>query len=199
MSYKVCGYRNGNSARLGPAGFALLAATLLSGLSGLCQAANEELSDQHSMEVRVVSADVTISQSEVGNIRKFFHAAERAIEAEDLPSLMALYSDRYANLRNGDKKFAEDIWKRIFAGFDNLSSRHSMELVMYDGSLGQAVTLCSGLLTGTAAGENRSVVIDSWDNQRHILVKEGNWKLFGNAGATAQRFGLEGEPIHPLF
>jgi hypothetical protein len=61
------------------------------------------------------------------------------------------------------------------------------------------VTECDGLLTGTPKGENHSVTIDRWDKQRHILVKEGDWKLFGNAGEATQRYGEEDAKLHPLF
>ena len=172
---------------------------VLSMLPGITIGEEMQISEAFSMVMDPPSAGMEIDESEAQNITDFFHQAEHAIESENIVSLMALYSDRYTNLRNGDKEFAEELWTKIFASFDNISSRHSMKLVTYNKAVGQAVTECDGLLTGTPKGESRPVTIDRWDNQRHILVKEGDWKLFGNAGESAQRYGQEDGKLHPLF
>lgn len=172
---------------------------VLSIQSGITIAEETQLSDDFSMVMEPPTASIDIDESEVQNIMDFFHQAERAIESENIDTLMALYSDKYTNLRNGDKAFAEELWNKIFAGFDNISSRHAMKLIAYDRTAGQAITECSGLLTGTPKGESRPVTIDRWDNQMHILVKEDYWKLFGNAGESAQRYGEEEVKLHPLF
>ena len=177
----------------------LVLVSVLSLQAGSLMAEEAKISAGFSMDMRPPGTGVEIEQAELQNIADFFHQAELAIESENIDALMALYSDRYTNLRNHDKEFAEELWTRIFAGFDNLSSRHSMQLINYDKAAGQAVTECDGLLTGTPKGENHSVTIDRWDKQRHILVKEGDWKLFGNAGEAAQRYGEEDAKLHPLF
>ncbi|MAE93709.1 MAG: hypothetical protein CL910_03535 [Deltaproteobacteria bacterium] len=179
-------------------GFLVVAAVGL-GVSGSLSAEEAPLSSQHSMVLHPPSPDLKISEEELKGVVGFFHKAEQAIESEDVESLMALYSDRYTNLRNGDKSFAEEIWKQIFATFDDITASHSMSLIAYDEANGQAVTECTGLLVGTPKGAKAPVSIDSWDMQRHVLIKEGEWKLFGNAGRAAERFGQKDRQVHPLF
>ena len=152
----------------------------------------------HSVIARP-AASIEIDESEVQDIADFFHQAERAIQSENINTLMVLYSDKYTNQRNGDKQFAAELWNKIFARFDNISSRHSMKLINYDKAAGRATTECSGLLFGTPEGENSPVTIDRWDNQRHILIKDGEWKLLGNLGDTALRYGEKDAELHPLF
>lgn len=163
--------------------------------------ANEkQLSDDYSMEMEAPAPGIEIEDSDLQDIIAFFQNAERAIESENIDDLMMLYADNYKNLRNRDKAFAKDIWNRIFGSFDGISTRHSMQLIGFDKAAGQAITECSGLLTGTPKGGQQPITIDRWDTQRHILVKEGHWKLFGNAGRSSRwRYGADGEPMHPLF
>jgi len=173
--------------------------SVLSMHPGVLMAEETQLSEGFSMVMRPPVASVEIEPGELQDIANFFHQAEHAIESENVDALMALYSDQYTNLSNHDKEFAEELWNKIFAGFDNISSRHSMKLITYNKDAGQAVTECNGLLIGTPKGENHPVTIDRWDNQRHILIKEDHWRLFGNAGESAQRYGEEGDELHPLF
>ena len=149
--------------------------------------------------MRAPAEGVEIDQGEAQDIENFFHQAERAIQSENIDTLMALYSDEYTNQRDGDKQFATELWKKVFARFDNISSRHSMKLIDYDQASGRAVTECSGLVFGTPEGESNPVLIDRWDDQMHILIKEGNWKLLGNAGETEPDFSETDEELHPLF
>jgi hypothetical protein len=158
-----------------------------------------QLSDDFAMVMRPPDASIEIDESEAQNIANFFHQAERAIQSENINELMALYSDEYTNQKSGDKQFAAELWGKIFSRFDNISSRHSMKLIDYDQAAGRAITECSGLLFGTPEGESNPVLIDRWDDQRHILLKEGDWKLLGNSGETALRYGEKDEKLHPLF
>lgn len=168
--------------------------------SGGIDVEKANLSDEYSMKFHA-SAKEKIGEAEYNEISNFFHKAEMAIETEDLESLMALYSERYRNLKKRDKKFAEEVWTKIFANFDNLSAKHMMKLSTYEKRSEHklAVTECSGLLVGTPNGADRPVTIDSWDNQMHILINEGSWKLFGNAGEAVIRYGEDDVEIHPLF
>jgi hypothetical protein len=43
------------------------------------------------------------------------------------------------------------------------------------------------------------VTIDSWDKQWHVLVYEGDWRLYGNSGKSKRRFGTDDRKTHPLF
>ncbi|MFQ6004019.1 MAG: hypothetical protein ACE5OQ_00830 [Woeseia sp.] len=166
---------------------------------GITIAEEMGLSERFSMVMRPPAASIEIDERELHSIADFFHKAERAIQTENIDALMALYSYSYTNLRNGDKHFAAEIWSKIFARFDNISSRHSMKLITYDKAAGRAVTECSGLLFGTPEGENGLIPIDRWDDQKHMLVKEGQWKLLGNAGESALRYGAKDVKLHPLF
>lgn len=158
-----------------------------------------QLSESFVMVMLPPAETVEIEESEAQDINDFFHHAEHAIQTENIDSLMALYSDKYTNSKNGDKKFASEIWSKIFSRFDNVASRHSMRLIEYDKAAGEATTECSGLLFGTPAGATGLVVIDRWDNEHHFLVKEERWKLVGTAGQSALRYGEKDELLHPLF
>ena len=177
----------------------LLIVFVLSMQSRTTMAEETQLSDGFSMVMRPPATSVEIEENEAQDIANFFHQAERAIQSENINSLMSLYSDNYTNLTNGDKQFAAELWNKIFARFDNISSRHSMKLIDYDQAAGRAITECSGLLFGTPVGENNPVLIDRWDDQKHMLIKEGDWKLLGNTGESALRYGEKDEKLHPLF
>ena len=177
----------------------LLIVFVLSMQTGTTVAEETQLSDDFSMVMHPLEVSIEVDENEVQDISDFFHQAERAIQSENIHELMSLYSDKYTNLRNGDKQFATDLWNKIFARFDNIASRHSMKLINYDKAAGRAITECNGLLFGTPEGENNPVLIDRWDDQRHILIKEGHWKLLGNSGESALRYGEKDEKLHPLF
>ena len=178
---------------------ALLIASTLSLQSGAAIAEETQLTEDFSMVMRPPAEGVQVDDNEAQEITKFFHHAERAIQSENIDALMALYSDEYTNQRDGDKQFAAELWKKVFARFDNISSRHSMKLIAYDRAAGRAVTQCSGLLFGMPEGESNPVLIDRWDDQRHILIKEGDWKLLGNSGESAPRTTDTDDSLHPLF
>ena len=74
-----------------------------------------------------------------------------------------------------------------------------MKLIDYDKAAGRAITECNGLLFGTPEGENGLIIIDRWDNQSHILIKEEHWKLLGSSGESALRYGEKDAMLHPLF
>ena len=178
---------------------ALFIASTLSLQSGTAIAEETQLTEDFSMVMRPAAEGVKVDDNEAQDITNFFHHAERAIQSENIDALMALYSDEYTNQRDGDKQFAAELWKKVFASFDNISSRHSMKLIDYDQAAGRAVTQCSGLLFGMPEGESNPVLIDRWDDQRHILIKEGDWKLLGNSGDSAPRTTDTDDSLHPLF
>ena len=178
---------------------ALFIASTLSLQSGTAIAEETQLTEGFSMVMRPPAEGVQIDDNEAQDITNFFHHAERAIQSENIDALMALYSDEYTNQRAGDKQFAAELWKKVFARFDNISSRHSMKLIDYDRAAGRAVTQCSGLLFGMPEGESNPVLIDRWDDQRHILIKEGVWKLLGDSGESTSRTTDTDDSLHPLF
>ena len=158
-----------------------------------------KLSEEHSMHLDS-SAIQKVGKANYELLIKYFRDAERAIESENLEDLMALYSERYTN-RGQDRKFAEGVWRKIFDDFDGVSTRHSMQLLTYDETTGRPVVVleCSGLLQGTPKAGGRPVTIDTWDEQWHVLVDEGGWRLYGNSGESRQRFGAGDRQTHPLF
>ncbi len=158
-----------------------------------------KLSEAHSMTLGP-SAKEKVGEETYQELVRFFHDAERAIEAGNLEELMTLYSEKYTNL-DEDKEFAKGVWEQIFANFDDLSSSHSIELLTYDDSSGQTVAVleCTGLLMGTPKGAELPVAVDSWDKQWHVLIKEDRWRLFGNSGESGKRFGAGDQLTHPLF
>lgn len=162
-------------------------------------AGDAELSEEHFMHLDP-SAIKKVGVTNYRLLIKYFRDAERAIESENLEELMALYSERYSN-RDQDKKFAEGVWRKIFTDFDDVSARHSMELLTYDETTGKPVVVleCSGLIQGTPKGGGRPVTIDTWDEQWHVLVDEGGWRLYGNSGESKRRFGSGDRKTHPLF
>ncbi len=178
---------------------ALFIASTLSLQSGTAIAEETQLTEDFSMVMRPPAEGVQVDDNEAQDITNFFHHAERAIQSENIDALMALYSDEYTNQRDGDKQFATELWKKVFARFDNISSRHSMKLIDYDRAAGLAVTQCSGLLFGMPEGESNPVLIDRWDDQRHILIKEGVWKLLGDSGESTSRTTDTDDSLHPLF
>lgn len=178
---------------------ALFIASTLSLQSGTAIAEETQLTEDFSMVMRPPAEGVQVDDNEAQDITNFFHHAERAIQSENIDALMALYSDEYTNQRDGDKQFAAELWKKVFARFDNISSRHSMKLIDYDRAAGLAVTQCSGLLFGMPEGESKPVLIDRWDDQRHILIKEGVWKLLGDSGESTSRSTDTDDSLHPLF
>ena len=180
------------------AGLLLFVCTLLLQMRSVA-AQEAQLSENFAMVMLPPAETVQIDEYEAQEVNDFFHHAEHAIQTEDIDSLMALYSEKYTNSKNGDKAFASDIWQKIFSRFDNVASRHSMRLIEYDKATGHAVTECSGLLFGTPAGGEGLVVIDRWDNEHHIMIKEEHWKLLGTTGETALRYGQQDALLHPLF
>lgn len=176
----------------------LLIAALMS-LPAPSLAGDVNLSDEFSMELDA-SAREKVGDADYHALVNFFHEAERAIESKNLEELMALYSEKYSN-RSQDKKFAEGVWRKIFLNFDDLSAKHSIELLTYDERTGRPVAVleCSGLLQGTPKGSSQAVTVDSWDKQWHVLIKEDRWRLFGNSGKSKERYGAVDQLTHPLF
>jgi hypothetical protein len=146
------------------------------------------------------ATEQTFGKELLTELGHFFHAAEVAIETEDINAVMALYSDNYSNGPH-NKQSLIPIWKRIFKDFNKLYTKHNMRIVTDSKESPVMIIRCSGILMGTPEGENEAVAIalDYWINNDHILVKEkGNWRLVGTTGDEKKRFGFD-KPIHPLF
>jgi len=170
--------------------------------TGIAIGAEYKLSDRYAMEVDP-AAKQQLGEKKFNEVMTFFHAAERAIETKDMDALMELYSEGYSN-GDHDKKSVEQIWKRIFSTFETMATHHNMTLVNITATKKKVagdtgVFKCSGLLMGVRDPEKGVVIIDSWTQQDHVLVKEaGKWKLTGTFGRDRKRLWFD-KPLHPLF
>jgi len=144
------------------------------------------------------AAKKQLGEQAYNDVISFFHRAETAIQSRNLMDLMVLYSDNY---RDGlhDKQAARKIWERIFKRFDKLATRHNMHLVTVSTDKNLVIMRCSGILLGIPVGEGTPISIDNWNNQDHVLSKEGGqWKLIGSFGKERKRLWFD-KPMHPLF
>ncbi len=144
-------------------------------------------------------ADIQADQTTVREIRKTFHRAEEALEAEDLDALMAVYSDSYNNL-GLTKDDMEKVWSAMFARYRRFSSNHSMSRMdVTSGKTPTAEVTCSGSLYATSEETGKRASIDSWLWETHVLVREdGEWRIRG-PGKNAIMALSFGAAVHPLF
>ncbi|MDP6183396.1 MAG: hypothetical protein QF609_06235 [Gammaproteobacteria bacterium] len=160
-------------------------------------AENDVLSENFSLHIDPAAREI-LGETAYGGIAAFFNKAERAIETENLESLMALYSGRYTDGTH-NKKTAAEVWKRIFSTFDTMATHHDMKLVGVAGKRNVVILRCSGLLLGVPDFQENAITIDAWDQQDHVLANEdGAWVLLGTYGKEKQRPGAD-KPMHPLF
>lgn len=138
-----------------------------------------------------------VGETVVDEIHKFFKDAELAMEAKDIDRLMSMYSDSYEDGPNS-KEHVREMWKRIFAQFDKIYTRHNMRFSDISQDKSTVVISCSGVLMGSQKDDNFSRALDHWLNNDHVLVKEnGAWKLKGTVGKKEMRFWLK-NPSSPL-
>lgn len=169
----------------------------------ICITASATIADEHRFSDEYVmevdpDAKKALGEQTFNEVMAFFNAAEQAIETKNLSALMALYSENY---RDGvhNKQSAEQIWKRIFSKFNGMATHHNMKLVNFSEDKNMVILSCSGLLVGMPDPEQRSITVDNWTLQNHILVKEaGAWKLIGSYGKDRKRLWFD-KPMHPLF
>ncbi len=177
----------------------LLVGFLVSYMAPVAKAAaanDEEFSEYFTINIDPKDRK-KIGEETYQSVVSFFDSAEKAIEHEDLTTLMSLYSDSYSN---GDrtKKEVETVWKRLFAQFDLMATIHNMRFISKAKSPVMIIR-CSGLLVGNPANERNLITIDNWTNSDHILAKEnGKWKLVGTSGREQKRFWFD-KAMHPLF
>lgn len=172
----------------------LIAASIF---TGTASGVEHQLSDKYSVHVDP-AAKKQLGENTFNEVMAFFDSAEKAIEAKDLESLMALYSDNYSDGEH-DKKSARQIWEKIFSRFERMAMHHNMKLGKVSSDKNMVVFQCSGLLLGAPDPKERPNTIDNWTNQDHVLVKEaGKWKLIGTYGSERKRLWFD-KPMHPLF
>lgn len=171
-------------------------------ITGVAIGAEHKLSDEYDMYVDP-AAKQQLGEQTFSEVMVFFHEAEKAIETKDLKALMDLYSESYTD-GGHNKKSAEEIWKKIFATFEIMATRHNMQLVKMAEDKNMVIFRCSGVLLGVANQNTKMkqkwpITIDNWAQQDHVLVKEaGKWKLIGTYGTERKRLWFD-KPMHPLF
>ena len=171
-------------------------------IAGIAIGEEYKFSDKHDLYVDY-AAEQQLGEQIFKELMAFFHDAEKAIETKDMSTLMDLYSDSYTDGEH-NKKSAEEIWKRIFATFDKMATRHNMRLVKMAKDKNMVIFRCSGLLLGVPNPDAKMkqkgpVTIDNWAQQDHVLVREaGKWKLIGTYGTERKRLWFD-KPMHPLF
>jgi len=183
--------------RLNLTGPAIFLAAALALPTGSTFADHHRLSDRHQMEINN-SIKQYLGEKTAKEVVSFFQNAEAAIQSRNLDALMELYSDDY---RDGDrdKAAARKIWKRIFKRFNELATRHVMKMSTKSSNKNLVIMRCSGILMGIPEGGNAPIAIDNWNNQEHIIKKEGGkWKLIGTYGKERKRLWFD-KPMHPLF
>jgi len=178
-------------------GMAILLMGALAAPAGSAFADQQRLSERHKMEIDN-SIKEHLGEQTAKEVMSFFHHAELAIQSRDIEALMALYSEGY---RDGDhdKAAARKIWERIFKRFKELATRHNMSLVTKSSDKDLVIMRCSGILLGIPEEGGGPVPIDNWNQQDHVIKKEGGqWKLIGSYGKERQRLWFD-KPMHPLF
>jgi hypothetical protein len=156
-------------------------------------------------------ADAGIDPKVMRGIEDLFDRIEMAFRAEDLPGLMALYSDGYIR-RGMIRTDLERIWQDLFRQFDQIASHHFFSAVEVEllpsGHTFVRVT-CRGSVIGLPAigerdepmpaGRRPFVNIDVWAEVTHYLVLEqGAWKIAGH-DPTHPSDRLPGPGVHLLF
>lgn len=143
--------------------------------------------------------EVQANQKDVSAILAAFDKAEKALKAQDLDDLMALYSKDY-NYHGLTKNNLQDLWKDLFSKYRRLASHHifSKIIVTVEGKAPKASITCTGGLWATAESTGERIIIDSWFEEMHRLVYEdGTWRILGHDGEDQQ--AVQNGAAHPYF
>ncbi|HZY30884.1 MAG TPA: hypothetical protein VFF86_04500 [Candidatus Methylomirabilis sp.] len=135
----------------------------------------------------------------VSEIRASFDKAEKALKAQDLDGLMALYSKDY-DYHGLTKNNLLELWKDLFSKYRRIASHHifSKIVVTVEGKAPKARITCTGGLWATAESTGERIIIDSWFEEVHRLVYEdGAWRILGHDGEDQQ--AMQSGAAHPYF
>jgi len=176
--------------------FGLVLGFFITGLSGCA------LPDlpRHDKVIIERWADLQADDEQLREILGVFNQAEQALQARDLESLMALYSDGYA-YHGVTKESLRHIWLGLLVRYDRISSTHIFSGVKVAGSADQLTgeVVCTGRLAAMSETGAR-INIDSWFYEVHHLVYEkGAWRIRGNSGEPRSYLHSLGVWPHPLF
>ncbi|TAL09239.1 MAG: hypothetical protein EPO02_10760 [Nitrospirae bacterium] len=143
--------------------------------------------------------EIQADQKAVKEILASFDKAEAALKAQNMDTLMALYSKDY-NYHGLTKNNLRDLWKDLFSKYRRISSHHifSKIAVTAEGKSPTASITCTGGVWATAESTGERIIIDSWFEEVHRLVYEdGAWRILGHDGEHQQALPMGG--AHPYF
>ena len=147
-------------------------------------------------EAKVIRMDPTVQA-----VLAAFKQAERALQKQDLTSLMEFYASAY-NYHGLHLAEVERIWREVFEHYRDLSSTHLFsEMRIIPGVDGPRVELtCTGGMYGMDLQSSERITLDSWFKEVHYLVHEkGGWRFLGNKGDAPRSAPFSSSPHHPLF
>jgi hypothetical protein len=130
-----------------------------------------------------------------------FDRAERALQQQDLPSMMEFYAPSY-NYHGLRVDAVHRIWGEVFEHYRELSSTHLFSAinVIGEGNDLRVEVTCTGGLYGTEVATKKRITLDSWFQEVHFLVKEKDgWRFLGNKGDAPTATPFSSSPHHPLF
>ena len=143
--------------------------------------------------------EVQANEKTVKEILAAFDKAEKALKAQDLDDLMALYSKNY-DYHGLTKNNVRDLWKDLFEKYHRISSHHifSKIVVTVEGKSPKARITCTGGIWATAESTGERIIIDSWFEEGHRLgYEDGAWRLLGHDGEDQQ--AVQSGAAHPYF
>jgi hypothetical protein len=143
---------------------------------------------------------IEVDEATVSAVVSLFERAEQAIKAHDLEMVMAVYSSQY-NYHGLKKDDIRKVWKELFDEYGEIASTHLLTKFTKVGSGSNAVleVTCTGHLWAVSKTSGLYVPIDSWHEEVHYLVLEGDgWRIRGNVGESPRVLPFGTAP-HPLF
>ncbi len=130
-----------------------------------------------------------------------FERAESALKKKDIDALMQFYAPSYDyhGLKEDDVR---RVWSEVFKHYKAVESLHlfsDIKITQVNKVLRAEVT-CTGGLYGTDERSGDRVTLDSWFQEVHYMMKEGDvWRFLGNAGEVPDAAPFASAPHHPLF
>ena len=143
--------------------------------------------------------EIQANQKTVNEILAAFDKAEKALKAQDLDDLMALYSKNY-DYHGLTKNSVRDLWRELFSKYRRISRHHifSKIVVTVEGPVPKASITCTGGIWATAESTGERIIIDSWFEETHLLAYEdGAWRILGHNGEDQQ--AAQNGAAHPYF
>jgi hypothetical protein len=154
----------------------------------------------HADTLLQTGAVVEVDRATVNQIMDVFHKAEAAIAVGNLDGVMALYATQY-NYHGLKQADVRKIWSNLFEEYRDISEVHFFSKIAKVGSGSNAIieVTCTGSLSGLSKTSGLRVPIDSWYEEVHFLMREGDvWRIRGNGGETPRVLPFGTAP-HPLF